>query len=144
MLRYSLLIDRMHTIDSPTCANDSIEMKSIIQTKIISVIQSTLFTLIVRCWNSFNSQIVIDSLSATLPASRQTPLTYIQPSSHMYSHHTHTHKHRPSWTCFTRFCFDIFLQHCLLYWVALSKFVQSPLPTIDTYRHLHRYWYWLL
>lgn len=142
MLRYSLLIDRMHTIDSPTCANDSIEMKSTIQTKIISVIQSTLFTLIVRCWNSFNSQIVVDSLSATLPASKQAPLIF----NHLHTciHTIHTHTHRPSWTCFTRFSFGFLLQHCLLYWVALSKFVQSPLPTIDTYRHLHRYWYWLL
>lgn len=144
MLRYSLLIDRMHTIDSPTCANDSIEMKSTIQIKIISVIQSTLFTLIVRCWNSFNSQIVIDSLSAILPASRQAPLIFNHLHTCIHTIHTHTHTHRPSWTCFTRFCFGIFLQHCLLYWVALSKFVQSPLPTIDTYRHLHHYWYWLL
>lgn len=73
--------------------------------------------------------------------------TYFMPYSHPHSHlysHLFT-RHTPTFLDMSHtLLFRFILQLCLLYWVALCEFVQSPLSTIDTYRHLHRNYYWLL
>lgn len=90
--------------------------------------------------------IVTDNLSATLPDSSQVHFHTQTPMLTHFHTRIHTiHTHTPTFL-------DMF--HTLLFWFSfatlptllsgLSEFFQSSLSTIDTYRHLHRYWYWLL